>query len=97
MLVPKRWRNAAFGADMIKGSACPKWKVLLVQRSGLVYSEVCLRLEPMGLDLVAQACRQAVYATRLLDPQVRVIGRRVPDPIVAISCAAEIPKTGQQR
>src|SRR5262249_42618 len=44
-------------------------KVLLVHPSCLMYSEVYLRLEPLGLELVAAAARQAGYAVRLLDLQ----------------------------
>jgi len=35
-----------------------------------MYSEVYLRLEPLGLELVTQACRKAGYSVRLLDLQV---------------------------
>ena len=45
-------------------------RVLLVHPSSLMYSEVYLRLEPLGLELVAQACRQAGHEVRLLDLQV---------------------------
>jgi hopanoid C-3 methylase len=46
-----------------------KWKVLLVHPSALMYSEVYLRLEPLGLELVAEACRRNGFAVRLLDLQ----------------------------
>lgn len=45
-------------------------KVLLVHPSGLMYTEVYLRLEPLGLERVAEACRQAGHEVRLLDLQV---------------------------
>lgn len=45
-------------------------RVLLVHPSGLMYSEVYLRLEPLGLELVAEACRRAGHEVRLLDLQV---------------------------
>src|SRR5262249_2428312 len=45
-------------------------KVLLVHPSGLMYTEVYLRLEPLGLELVAEACRKAGHEVRLLDLQV---------------------------
>ena len=45
-------------------------KVLLVHPSGLMYTEVYLRLEPLGLELVAAACRKAGHDVRLLDLQV---------------------------
>jgi hopanoid C-3 methylase len=44
-------------------------RVLLVHPSGLMYSEVYLRLEPLGLELVAAACRKNGYVVRLLDLQ----------------------------
>ncbi len=44
-------------------------KVLLVHPSGLMYTEVYLRLEPLGLELVAEACREAGHEVRLLDLQ----------------------------
>ena len=34
-----------------------------------MYSEVYLRLEPLGLELVAEACRRNGFAVRLLDLQ----------------------------
>jgi hopanoid C-3 methylase HpnR len=43
---------------------------LLVHPSALTYSRVFLRLEPLGLELVAQAARQAGHDVRLLDLQV---------------------------
>jgi hopanoid C-3 methylase len=46
-----------------------RMKVLLVHPSGLMYSEVYLRLEPLGLELIAQAVRKAGQAVRLLDLQ----------------------------
>lgn len=44
-------------------------RVLLVHPSGLMYSEVYLRLEPLGLELVAASCRKNGYRVRLLDLQ----------------------------
>lgn len=44
-------------------------KLLLVHPSSLMYSEVYLRLEPLGLELVAAACRKHRYRVRLLDLQ----------------------------
>jgi len=51
------------------GKSLKKWKVLLVHPSGLMYSEVYLRLEPLGLELIAEACRRSGFAVRLLDLQ----------------------------
>ncbi len=45
-------------------------KVLLVHPSPLMYSEIYLRLEPLGLERVAQAVRSAGHAVRLLDLQL---------------------------
>lgn len=45
-------------------------KVLLVHPSCLMYSEIYLRLEPLGLERVAQAVRMAGHEVRLLDLQV---------------------------
>ncbi|MFL5299205.1 MAG: hopanoid C-3 methylase HpnR [Anaeromyxobacteraceae bacterium] len=44
-------------------------KVLLVHPSALMYSELYLRLEPLGLELVAQAVRRAGHQIQLLDLQ----------------------------
>lgn len=45
-------------------------KVLLVHPGSLMYSELYLRLEPLGLELVAEAVRQAGHDVRILDLQV---------------------------
>src|SRR5262245_49912757 len=45
-------------------------RVLLVHPSPLLYSELYLRLEPLGLERVAAAARTAGHAVRLLDLQV---------------------------
>ncbi len=45
-------------------------KVLAVHPSGLMYTRVFLRLEPLGLELVAAACRGAGHAVKLIDLQV---------------------------
>jgi magnesium-protoporphyrin IX monomethyl ester (oxidative) cyclase len=44
-------------------------KVLYVHPSALMYSEVYLRLEPLGLELVAEATRRAGHDVRLIDLQ----------------------------
>lgn len=75
-------------------------KVLLVHPGPLLYTKVFLRLEPLGLELVAEAVRRAGHAPMLIDLQVESHGdyRRVvkdwrPD-IVAFSCnyLANIPE-----
>src|SRR6266850_2601079 len=45
-------------------------RVLLVHPSALMYSEIYLRLEPLGLECVATAIREAGHDVRLLDLQV---------------------------
>ncbi|MFB3787687.1 MAG: hopanoid C-3 methylase HpnR [bacterium] len=45
-------------------------KVLLVHPSPLLYSEIYLRLEPLGLEYTAEAARRAGHEVRLLDLQV---------------------------
>ena len=45
-------------------------KVVYVHPSALMYSEVYLRLEPLGLELVAEATRRAGHEVRLVDLQV---------------------------
>jgi hopanoid C-3 methylase HpnR len=45
-------------------------KVLFVHPSPLMYSEIYLRLEPLGLELVAESARKAGHQVRLLDLQV---------------------------
>jgi hopanoid C-3 methylase HpnR len=45
-------------------------RVLLVHPSPLMYSEIYLRLEPLGLERVAAAVREAGHEVRLLDLQI---------------------------
>jgi hopanoid C-3 methylase len=45
-------------------------KLLAVHPSALMYTRVFLRLEPLGLELVAAAARRAGHAVRLIDLQV---------------------------
>jgi len=45
-------------------------KVLLVHPSCLMYSEIYLRLEPLGLELVAAAAREAGHDVRVMDLQI---------------------------
>src|SRR5499426_699328 len=47
-----------------------RMKVLLVHPSALMYSEIYLRLEPLGLERVAQAIRSAGHEVRLVDLQI---------------------------
>ena len=45
-------------------------KVVCVHPSGLMYNEIFLRLEPLGVELVASAVRRAGHQVRLIDLQV---------------------------
>ncbi len=45
-------------------------RLLLVHPSALLYSEVHLRLKPLGLECVAAACRGVGHEVRLLDLQI---------------------------
>ena len=75
-------------------------KILGVHPGGLMYTKIFLRLEPLGLELVAAAARQAGHEVRLIDLQVeshraffRLIGSWRPD-VIAFSCnyLANIPE-----
>src|SRR5687767_3373597 len=45
-------------------------RVLLVHPSALLYSEVYLRLEPLGLECVGGALKRAGHDVRLIDLQI---------------------------
>jgi len=75
-------------------------RLFCVHPGPLTYSQIFLRLEPIGLELVAAAARQAGHAVRLLDLQVddqrayfRTIERWQPD-VVAFGCnyLANVPE-----
>jgi hopanoid C-3 methylase HpnR len=75
-------------------------RLLCVHPGPLLYTKVFLRLEPLGLELVAEAARQAGHAVRLIDLQVedhaayrRMVTDFRPDAI-AFSCnyLANIPE-----
>jgi hopanoid C-3 methylase len=75
-------------------------KVLAVHPSALMYTKIYLRLEPLGLELVAQAVRQAGHEVRLIDLQVeshreyfKLLQDWHPD-VVAFSCnyLANVPE-----
>lgn len=75
-------------------------KVLLVHPSGLLYSEVYLRLEPLGMECVAGAVERAGHEVRLLDLQIvqrgdfaRDIAAFVPDAIgFSVNYLANVPE-----
>src|SRR5262249_49399885 len=75
-------------------------KLLAVHPSCLMYSKIYLRLEPLGLELVAAACRQAGHEVQIIDLQAethrdyfRIIDQWRPD-AVAFSCnyLANVPE-----
>ena len=45
-------------------------KILAVSPSCLMYSKIFLRLEPLGIELIAAAARRAGHEVRLIDLQV---------------------------
>jgi len=75
-------------------------KILAVHPSSLMYSKIFLRLEPLGIELLAAAARRAGHDVRLLDLQVeparnylRQLSEWCPD-AVALSCnyLANVPE-----
>jgi hopanoid C-3 methylase len=75
-------------------------KLLFVHPGPLLYTNVFLRLEPLGLELVAETARRAGHAVRLIDLQVethadyhRMIAEWSPD-FIAFSCnyLANVPE-----
>jgi hopanoid C-3 methylase HpnR len=57
-------------------------KILAVHPGPLMYTKVFLRLEPLGLELIAEAARRAGHEVRLIDLQVesqRAFGRLLDD------------------
>src|SRR5438046_9512909 len=75
-------------------------RVLAVHPGPLMYTKIFLRLEPLGLELVAAAARECGHAVKLIDLQVenhsaffRLIEAWRPD-VIAFSCnyLANIPE-----
>ncbi len=75
-------------------------RVLAVHPGPLMYTKIYLRLEPLGLELVAEAMRRAGHEVRLIDLQVethrdyeRLLRHWIPD-AVAFSCnyLANVPE-----
>ncbi|MGQ3685712.1 MAG: hopanoid C-3 methylase HpnR [Candidatus Loosdrechtia sp.] len=67
-------------------------KFLAVHPGALMYSKIFLRLEPLGLEIVAQAVRRTGHTVRVIDLQVethgdyfKIIDRWRPD-VIAFSC-----------
>jgi magnesium-protoporphyrin IX monomethyl ester (oxidative) cyclase len=75
-------------------------KILGVHPGPLMYTKIFLRLEPLGLELVAQAARRAGHEVRLIDLQVeshrallRLVKRWRPDVIAfSVNYLANIPE-----
>jgi hopanoid C-3 methylase HpnR len=75
-------------------------KVLLVHPSCLMYSEVYLRLEPLGVELVAAGTRKAGHEVRVLDLQIfkhedyfRELGEWKPEAVgFSLNYLANIPE-----
>src|SRR3982750_4156319 len=75
-------------------------RVLAVHPGPLMYTKIFLRLEPLGLELVAAAAQAAGHTVRLLDPQGedppalhQLIADWRPD-VIAFSCnyLANVPE-----
>jgi hopanoid C-3 methylase HpnR len=75
-------------------------KILFLHPSALLYSNIYLRLEPLGLELVAEAARKAMHEVQLIDLQVepqktyfKILKSWQPD-VVAMSCSylANVPE-----
>lgn len=75
-------------------------RLLLIHPSALLYSEIFLRLEPLGLERVAAAARNAGHEVRLVDLQVTrrsrldaVIASYAPEAVgVSLNYLANIPE-----
>src|SRR5262245_50227080 len=75
-------------------------KFLAVHPSCLMYSKIYLRLEPLGLELVAAAARRAGHSVRLIDLQCeshqdffRLVERWHPDVIAfSVNYLANVPE-----
>src|SRR5207302_1268721 len=68
-------------------------KVLFVHPGPLLYTNVFLRLEPLGLELVAEAARRAKHTVRLLDAVAGDRGAIVKVP-GAVTADGEGPRPG---
>lgn len=75
-------------------------RFLAVHPGALMYTKIFLRLEPLGLELVAEAARRAGHEARLIDLQVepsaaclKLVDDWAPD-VVAVSCnyLANVPE-----
>jgi hopanoid C-3 methylase len=79
-------------------------RVLFVHPSPLMYSEIFLRLEPLGLERVAGSARQAGHEVRVLDLQVfspedleRALGEFQPEAVgFGLNYLANIPEPSRR-
>src|SRR5882672_2612700 len=75
-------------------------KVLCCHPSGLMYTEIFLRLEPLGVELIAAAVRRAGHDVRLLDLQAaehrdyfRILDEFRPDAVLfGMNYLANVPE-----
>ena len=77
-----RHRQGGVSGDGNASWRCVPVRVLFVHPSGLMYSEIFLRLEPLGVERVAGAARLAGHEVRIVDLQVfshRELEREIAD------------------
>src|SRR5919197_1381100 len=95
-----RFLRSYYGLSFEQNTGQPPMKFLAVHPSALMYTKVFLRLEPLGLELVAEVVRRAGHQVRLIDLQVetardyfKLIERWRPQ-VVAFSCnyLANVPE-----
>ena len=95
----RRWRRNLDRVSTARKAAA-SMKILGVHPGPLMYTKIFLRLEPLGLELVAAAAREAGHDVRLIDLQVeshrdllRLVETWRPD-VIAFSCnyLANIPE-----
>ncbi len=73
-------------------------KILAVSPSCLMYSKIFLRLEPLGIELIAQAARRAGHDVQLIDLQVEPASQfeRAPPPVAARRDRSLLQLSGQR-
>src|SRR5215472_10870789 len=84
----------------VRGKERHAMRLLAVHPGCLMYSKVYLRLEPLGLELIAAAARQAGHEVRVLDLQVeterdyfRALDRWQPDAVAfSLNYLANVPE-----
>ena len=91
---------SVFGKIKYTNTCAKQMKLLAVHPSCLMYSKIYLRLEPLGLELVAAAAREAGHSVRLIDLQCEshrnffhLIRRWRPDVIAfSVNYLANVPE-----